>query len=260
MSDEPSEEILIPENNGLICFKVERLRLMKRCPSCQRTYPDDAPDFCPNDGMRLVKEEAAAFDPEKTMMRSDVIAETPTQQPPAPTTPPVGQQQPLNMPTPDVQPPPPQQGQQSEQTPPMPQQWQPQEGNQFQQQAAWSPTPPAQQQAAPVWSSPSQQQPVGAPFGAQFAPTPSSGRSRAIAIAALVFGVDAATIMSFAVIRDVDFLTILLYALPILAIVLGVTSLLLALKRPSRFGGVELAIIGLALGAAGLVFILMRRF
>jgi hypothetical protein len=231
---------------------------MKRCPSCQRTFPDDAPDFCPNDGMRLVKEEAAAFDPEKTVMRNDIIAET-TIEPPAPTMPPVGQQQPFTVPTPDAQASPPP-SQQYEQTQPPPQQWQPQAGNQSQQQAAWPPAPPAQQpQAAPAWNSPYQQQPVGAPYGAQFA-IPASGRSRALAIAALVFGVDTATIMSLAIVRDRDFLRILLFALPILAIALGVTSLLLALKKPSRFSGVELAIAGLALGAAGLVFILMRRF
>jgi hypothetical protein len=231
---------------------------MKRCPSCLKTFPDDAPDFCPNDGMHLVKEEAVAFDPEKTVMRSGVDAETPTQ-PPTPTTSPEGQPQSYPVPTPNAQPPTPP-AQQYEQTPPTPQQWQPQIMNQAQQQAAWPPAPPTPQpQAAPAWGGSYQQQPVGAPYGAQFAP-PSTGRSRVIAIAALVFGVDAATIMSFAVIRDRDYLRILLYALPILAIALGVTSLLLALKKPSRFGGVELAIAGLALGAAGLVFILMRRF
>ncbi|HEX8707477.1 MAG TPA: DUF4234 domain-containing protein [Pyrinomonadaceae bacterium] len=29
---------------------------MKRCPSCQQTYPDNASDFCPSDGARLVGE------------------------------------------------------------------------------------------------------------------------------------------------------------------------------------------------------------
>jgi hypothetical protein len=44
---------------------------MKRCPSCQRTYPDDAPAFCVNDGTRLVEEESApAYDPQKTIMAS----------------------------------------------------------------------------------------------------------------------------------------------------------------------------------------------
>ena len=233
---------------------------MKRCPSCQRTFQDDAPDFCPNDGMRLVKEEAAAFDPEKTVMRPEKFTET-AEQPPASTTQSEGQQQTFSVPTPDAQQqPPPPRTQQYEQTPPIPQPWQPQPGNQSQQPTAWPPAPPPQQpQVAPAWGGSFQQQPVGAPYGAQFAP-PATGRSRALAIAALVFGVDAATIMSVAAIRDREFLRALLFALPILAIALGVTSLLLALKKPARFGGVELAIAGLALGAAGLVFILMRRF
>jgi hypothetical protein len=43
---------------------------MKRCPSCQRTYPDDAPGFCVSDGAQLVTEEAQAFDPQKTILAS----------------------------------------------------------------------------------------------------------------------------------------------------------------------------------------------
>ena len=31
---------------------------MKRCPTCQQTFPDDAPDFCPNDGTRVVSDSA----------------------------------------------------------------------------------------------------------------------------------------------------------------------------------------------------------
>jgi hypothetical protein len=42
---------------------------MKRCPSCQRTYPDDAPAFCVSDGTRLIDEESA-YDPQKTIMAS----------------------------------------------------------------------------------------------------------------------------------------------------------------------------------------------
>jgi len=210
---------------------------MKRCPSCQRTFPEDAPDFCPNDGMRLVKEESAAFDPERTMMTSGENASA-AAQPPAPA-------------------PPPPQGQPYEQMPPPLQQWQPQEGNQFQQQAGWPPAPLPQQSATPAWGSPFQQQPVGASFEAPFT-QPPSGRSRAIAIAALVFGVDAATIMALNVSRSRDFLRILLYALPIIALALGITSLFLALKKPTRFGGVELAIVALAFGVAGFVYVLMR--
>lgn len=44
---------------------------MKRCPSCQRSYPDDAPAFCVNDGTRLVDEEPSPeYDPMKTIMAS----------------------------------------------------------------------------------------------------------------------------------------------------------------------------------------------
>lgn len=86
---------------------------MKRCPSCQRTYPDDAPAFCVNDGTRLVDEESSpAYDPMKTMM-------APT--PPLPLTPPQYSNPappPANQPAPPIPPqqpawppPPPQQGQ-----------------------------------------------------------------------------------------------------------------------------------------------------
>src|SRR5207248_3205592 len=62
---------------------------MKRCPSCQRTYPDDAPDFCPSDGQRLVNEESATFDPEKTVMtQGRNLAETPKATPTTPEPPP----------------------------------------------------------------------------------------------------------------------------------------------------------------------------
>ena len=43
---------------------------MKSCSTCQRTYPDEAPDFCTADGTRLVKEETEAYDPQKTMLAS----------------------------------------------------------------------------------------------------------------------------------------------------------------------------------------------
>lgn len=53
---------------------------------------------------------------------------------------------------------------------------------------------------------------------------------------------------------------IVMFALPILAIVFAITSLFLALQKPARFGGADLAIAGLALGVAGLVYVLMRSF
>jgi hypothetical protein len=44
---------------------------MKRCPSCDRTYTDDALSFCPNDGTPLVTDAPpASFDPQATIMAS----------------------------------------------------------------------------------------------------------------------------------------------------------------------------------------------
>lgn len=84
---------------------------MKRCSTCQRTYPDDAPEFCTADGTRLVKEETEAYDPQKTM-----LASAPPPQyanPSAPPPPPSGIPQPAPPPHAPQQgwppPPPPQQ-------------------------------------------------------------------------------------------------------------------------------------------------------
>ena len=79
---------------------------MKRCPSCQRSYPDDAPGFCVDDGMRLVDEAAAAYDPQKTILAS------PAPMPPTPQYP-IPPQPPNMPPTPQQQawPPMPPQGQ-----------------------------------------------------------------------------------------------------------------------------------------------------
>lgn len=63
---------------------------MKQCPKCQQIYPDNAPDFCPNDGTRM-------------------MAAAPQQQ----YAPGAGSQQPYGAPPPPQQnwpPPPPQQG------------------------------------------------------------------------------------------------------------------------------------------------------
>src|SRR5437660_7702018 len=124
---------------------------MKRCPSCQKTFPDDAPNFCPNDGQRLVNEESATFDPEKTVMtQGRNLAETPkaaptplepTQPPPTPSS-----LQPPSAP-PNLQPPP-TSGSMDEQAPPQ-QQWQPQAGSQLPQQG-WQPQPPTQPPLAPT--------------------------------------------------------------------------------------------------------------
>jgi hypothetical protein len=41
---------------------------MKRCPSCQQTYTDDALSFCPADGTRLVGEKSSTPDLQATIM------------------------------------------------------------------------------------------------------------------------------------------------------------------------------------------------
>jgi hypothetical protein len=86
---------------------------MKRCPTCQRTYPDDAPGFCVNDGAPLVTEEPQGYDPQKTMLAS--APPPPPQQysspQPPPPPPPVSQPPQANWPPPSPQPQSPPQGQ-----------------------------------------------------------------------------------------------------------------------------------------------------
>jgi hypothetical protein len=77
---------------------------MKRCPSCQRTYPDDAPGFCVSDGTQLVTEESPAFDLQKTILASAPPPKVSESMPPPPVSQPM--QQPIWPP-----PPPQQQGQ-----------------------------------------------------------------------------------------------------------------------------------------------------
>jgi hypothetical protein len=221
---------------------------MKRCPTCQRTYPDDAPEFCSNDGMRLVNEESGGFDPERTVMSSGlrvpepVLPEPP--QPPSPSAPPPA--------------PPPQQYYTPEGTPPggQPQQWQqpanypaPPPPAQFAPQE-WSPHQPPPQPAQP-WGNPYQSPVQNAPYAP---PYEAGGRSRALAIAALVTGCCAATIMVLSVFRDGDVTFSSMLALGILGLGLGVTALILALQKSTRFGGIPLAIAGLATGTAALVY------
>ncbi len=62
---------------------------MKRCPTCQRTYTDDAQVFCANDGARLNEENAPADDLQKTMMAPPPSYTPPSQSPSWP--PPGGQ-------------------------------------------------------------------------------------------------------------------------------------------------------------------------
>jgi hypothetical protein len=230
---------------------------MKRCPSCQQTFPDDAPDYCSNDGMRLVDEEAASFDPDKTVMASGLrggepLTASPPQPPPAPAAPPQPSPPPQQYQAPNAPP----EMKPAGQWPPSPsgdlppQQWQA-PGAQPP-QAGWSPQPPI-----PNWGGAPYQQPAAnSPYAASYAPTPpQGGSSRALAIAALVTGACAATIMAIIVSRvDRDFTLTSLLVLAILGVGLGVVSLILSLQKPSRFAGVPLAIAGLALGTAALVY------
>jgi rRNA maturation protein Nop10 len=58
---------------------------MKRCPSCERTYTDDALSFCPNDGTPLVTDTPSSFDPQATIMASPPKVSGPFDQPSGPT-------------------------------------------------------------------------------------------------------------------------------------------------------------------------------
>jgi hypothetical protein len=231
---------------------------MKQCPSCHKTYPDDAPDYCSNDGMRLLSEEAAAYDPEKTMMSSGQRVNEPLPQTPPSATLPEKQYQdaPPSVPPPQMQ------------SQPQSDQQQPQSGIQYAPQG-WSPPQPVAQQpyapqshtqqpqAAPIWGSPNPQSPPDAPYGSPYVTAPS-GRSRAIAIAALVFGTNAITIMSMLVRPTLPFIFNAMLVLSILGIGLGVYALILSLQKPARFGGIPLAIAGLATGTAALVYYFVR--
>jgi hypothetical protein len=227
---------------------------MKRCPTCRRTYADDAPDYCPTDGMRLMKETAAGFDPESTVLSSGlrvpspVLPERPQPQPsPAPSTPEPPQAEPPYYDAGDDA------GQQPQSQPPAP--MPPQPGTQ--------PPPPAPQFAPQGWSSPQQPPQPAQPWPNQYPgpmpttpilPLANAGRIEALAIAALVTGCCAVTLMTMLVARSLGALLNLMLVLSILGLGLGVTALILSLHKPSRFGGIPPAIAGLATGTAALVY------
>ena len=59
---------------------------MKRCPTCNKTYTDDALSFCPSDGTPLVNDTGSSFDPQATILASPPKVTTPSSpfdQPPA---------------------------------------------------------------------------------------------------------------------------------------------------------------------------------
>lgn len=195
---------------------------MKRCPKCQRTYPDDSPGFCVNDGAALVTEEAQSYDPQKTMLASA---------PPPP-------------------PPPPQQY--SNPQPPAAQAAQP----------VWPPPPPQQQQqqgqnwGGGYYPQPGQQQqqPYGTPYAAQAA------TSNKLSLTALILGT-LSGLLGFLLLadylgwmrmftRDSGQITIIAaVATGAIALVLGIIALISARQRSKA-----LAVIGMVLGAASIAF------
>lgn len=195
---------------------------MKRCPKCQRTYPDDSPGFCVNDGAGLVTEEAQSYDPQKTMLAS------------APPPPPPPQQY-------STPPPPPPAAQAA--PPPQP---------------VWPPPPPQQQQGqnwgGGYYPQPGQQQPYGAPYPAQAA------TSNKLSLTTLILG-GLSGLLGFLLLadylgwmrmftRDSGQITIIAaVATGAIALVLGIIALISARQRSK-----PLAIIGMVLGAASIAF------
>jgi hypothetical protein len=75
---------------------------MKRCPTCNRTYTDDAQRFCLDDGATLLEETAAPFDPQATIAMTGAQSTAPTS---APTSNPYGSGAGQSQPTPSWTPP-----------------------------------------------------------------------------------------------------------------------------------------------------------
>jgi hypothetical protein len=54
---------------------------MKRCPTCNRTFLDDAQKFCLDDGTTLIEENAPSFDPQATLAMPGAQPTTPPSTP-----------------------------------------------------------------------------------------------------------------------------------------------------------------------------------
>lgn len=128
---------------------------MKRCPTCQRTYTDDALSFCPNDGTPLITDAPSSFDPQATILASPPKVSTPSG--------------PFDQPTP---------GDWSSQSPPAPTDW-----------------PPAQPQAAQSdWGTPGGYQPGSQPMGGTGFQPPmqfpgAANKQQGFAIASMICGI-----------------------------------------------------------------------
>jgi len=195
---------------------------MKRCPQCQRTYPDDAPAFCVNDGTRLVDEEPAAYDPQKTILAS--VPQPPPQQfsNPAPQPPPAAP--PQNYPPPQQQPPQP--------------------------QAMWPPPPQGQAQN---WGG-GYYQPGQQPGG--YAPPQSKGLSLTALIVGAISGLFGGLLFLDYTGGVFRFSRSTAYPILICAIVTGAAALIIGLIAlfSSRQRGKGLAIVGLVLGLFSIGF------
>lgn len=203
---------------------------MKRCPTCQRTYPDDAPGFCVNDGTRLVTDEAQPYDPQKTILAS---APPPPAQYPEPFPPPPPQN------NPPLAPPPP--------SPPL-------------QQAAWpaAPPPPPPQQHAQnyVGGYPPQQ---GHPQAWPPPYAPQAGKSRLLSLVTLILGLLSAIALTLlflivgGVLEPYSNLILISFwgsaALGLIALLVGIAALLSKRQR-SKW----MAIIGICLSLPAIAF------
>ena len=200
---------------------------MKRCPKCQRTFPDDSPGFCVNDGAALVTEEAQGYDPQKTMLASA----PPPPSPPQYSSPQPPKAAPAPPPQPVWPPPSPQQYQQQ----PQQQQGQNWGGGYYQQ--------PGQQQ-----------QPYAMPYPSQ------AGRSNKLSLTAFILGC-VSGLLGFLLFADYNgwmrvftkdsgqATIIAAVVTGAIALVLGIIALISARQRSK-----PLAIVGMILGAASIAF------
>jgi hypothetical protein len=131
---------------------------MKRCPTCERTYTDDALSFCPSDGTPLVGDApSSSFDPQATIMASPPKVSTPSG--------------PFDQPTPSD--------------------WSSPE------QSGWQQQQQQQQQSKPNdWGSPGGYQPISPPMGGTgFQPPPpppfpgAANKQQGLSIASMVCGI-----------------------------------------------------------------------
>lgn len=233
---------------------------MKRCPTCQRTYTDDAQVFCADDGTRLNEESAASSDLQKTMMGPPPPSYTPPEQrsswpPPAGgQTPPQGaggQQQQQGW---GQQPPPPPQQPHGQQ--PYGQQ---QYGQQQYGQPPYGQPPPGGQWGGGGYY----QQPGGqAAYGAA-----ATGQRKGLSIAALILGALSALgaiLFVTGIIsryyytseyryRTDEFMigSFIASGLGLLAVVLGGLALFFAITKAAHWAGKGPAIAAIVLGLAG---------